>query len=54
MNALATVLAAPDELLAEIGVEIGHQVAGEPNRNTSTIPTAWDNRPSWDNWKKYR
>lgn len=53
MNALDTLLSAPSEQLARLGV-LFPEHGDTPSRNTEAAPNSFDNRPSWDNWSKWR
>lgn len=47
MSALATLVSQPAEKLARLGTP-----AKPGNRRTSSTPTSFDNRPTWDNWSR--
>jgi len=52
MNPLAALLGADSTALAKLRVRSEHQM---PHRDeTRTISSSWDNRPSWDNWRKHK
>lgn len=48
MTPLAALVAQPAQRLARLDVTAG------ANQSRTGAPNAWDNRPSWDNWRKHR
>jgi len=53
MTALDTLISAPPERLAKIGA-FRREHGERASRNTDAAPNSFDNRPSWDNWSKWR
>lgn len=52
MNPLATLLGADSAALAKLRVRSEHQMS---QRDETRAPSSsWDNRPSWDNWRKHK
>lgn len=51
MTVLERLAATKSGLVAEL---IGRHKASVPTETTAspTVPLAWKNKPSWDNWKK--
>ena len=48
MTTLAALAAQPADRLAKLGAST------QPNRSRAANAAAWDNRSSWDNWRKHR
>jgi hypothetical protein len=51
MTALTALLSADTERIAKLRVRTDHELSDADNVGAAT-QSSWDNRPTWDNWKK--